>query len=70
MTQPSKDVRLMLESLRRRRRGGVGSGARFMITGNEIGADGATHCGAYDIAYLTTLPGMVMSRKSRPAVRA
>ena len=25
-----------------------------------VGADGATHCGAFDIAYLTTLPGMIV----------
>ena len=25
-----------------------------------VGADGSTHCGAFDIAYLTTLPGMVV----------
>ncbi len=25
-----------------------------------VGADGATHCGAYDVAYLATLPGMVV----------
>jgi len=25
-----------------------------------VGADGATHCGAFDIAYLTTLPGIVV----------
>lgn len=32
-----------------------------------VGADGATHCGAFDVAYMACLPNMVVMAPSNEA---
>jgi 1-deoxy-D-xylulose-5-phosphate synthase len=38
-----------------------------MDRGGLVGADGATHCGAFDITYMATLPNMVVMAPSDEA---
>lgn len=35
-----------------------------MDRGGLVGADGATHCGAFDITYMATLPNMIVMAPS------
>ena len=38
-----------------------------MDRGGLVGADGATHCGAFDITYMATLPNMIVMAPSNEA---
>ena len=38
-----------------------------MDRGGLVGADGATHCGAFDVTYMATLPNMIVMAPSDEA---
>jgi 1-deoxy-D-xylulose-5-phosphate synthase len=46
----------------------VRNAVRFaMDRGGLVGADGATHCGAFDVTYMATLPNMIVMAPSDEA---